>query len=85
MLDNKLQWKTHVEVTRVKLSKAIGIIAKTRYFVTNTILTNLYYALFNSHIEYNLLNWCSADKTTLEPIKKESERSCTNHFLQKQV
>jgi hypothetical protein len=68
ILDNKLSWKAHIQITKTKLSKVIGMIAKTRYFVTNTVLLNLYYSFFQSHINYNLLNWSSAKTTHLHPI-----------------
>ena len=68
ILDNQLSWKSHIQIIKTKLSKAIGMIAKTRYFVTNTVLLNLYYSFFQSHINYNLLNWSSAKTTHLHPI-----------------
>ena len=69
-IDNKLSWKTHISITKTKLSRGIGMIAKTRYFVTDTVLRNLYYSFFLSHINYNLLNWSTAATTNLDTIRK---------------
>ena len=69
-IDNKLNWKKHISITKTKLSKATGMIAKTRHFVTDTVLLNLYYSFFLSHINYNLLNWSTAENTNLDTIRK---------------
>ena len=73
-MDNKLNWKAHIQVVKTKLSKAIGMIAKTRYFVTSSVLQNLYFSFFQSHINYNLLNWSSAKTTHLEPVRKSVKK-----------
>ena len=69
LIDNKLTWKPHIQYIKTKLSRATGIISKIRYFSTDNVLLNLYYSFVQSHINYNLLNWSSADKTTLNPIR----------------
>ena len=69
MLDNKLNWKAHIQLIKTKLSKATGIIARTRHYATDQVLLNLYYSLFHSHMEYNLLNWSAATKSNLDPIR----------------
>ena len=68
LIDNKLNWKSHTQFVKTKLSRAIGIISKIRYFSTEDVLLNLYYSFVQSHINYNLLNWSCANKTTLNPI-----------------
>ena len=68
ILDNKLNWKAQIQVIKTKLSKATGMIAKARHYVTKPVLLNLYYAFFQSHINYNLLNWSSAKITILQTI-----------------
>ena len=50
------------------------MIAKTRYFVTNTVLQNLYYSFFQSHVNYNLLNWSAAKTTNLNPIRNSVKK-----------
>ena len=74
ILDNQLSWKAHIQITKTKLSKVIGMIAKTRYFVTNSVLLNLYYSFFQSHINYNLLNWSSAKMTHIQTIRQSVKR-----------
>ena len=68
LIDNKLNWKSHIQFVKTKLSRATGIISKIRYFSTEDVLINLYYSFVQSHINYNLLNWSCANKTTLNTI-----------------
>ena len=53
-IDNKLNWKNHIEHVRTKLSKGNGMISKIRYYVNERCLLNLFYAFIQSHINYNL-------------------------------
>ena len=68
MIDNKLNWKFHIEHVRAKLSRGNGMISKVRYYVNEQCLLNLYYSFIQSHINYNLLNWTSTYPTLLNNI-----------------
>ena len=57
ILDNKLNWKAHVNELAKKLSRSIGLIAKIRPFCTLNVLRSLYFSLFNSHLSYGLSVW----------------------------
>ena len=69
LIDNKLNWKCHIEYVRTKLSRAIGIISKIRYFTTKNVLLNLYYSLVQSYTNYSLLNWSATPTTNLDCIR----------------
>ena len=69
LIDNKLNWKHHIQYIKTKLSKSIGILCRIRHFATKTILTSLYYSFIQSYIDYNLLNWSSTCATNLNPIR----------------
>ena len=75
MIDNKLNWKQHIQYIKMKLSRATGIISKLRYFAPKTILTSLYYSLIQSYINYNLLNWSSTSPTNLDSIRLSTKRA----------
>ena len=43
---DKLTWSDHIVYIKTKISKSIGILLKTRNFLTKNTLRNLYYTLF---------------------------------------
>ena len=69
LIDNKLNWKKHIHYVTIKLSKAIGILSKIRYYTPKHVLINLYYSFIQSHLNYGLLNWSSTATTNLECIR----------------
>ena len=69
-LDNKLNWKKHLENVEIKLSKASHIISKIRHYVDLSTLKMLYYSLAFPHINYCLTAWGGTHKTSIMPIIK---------------
>ena len=69
MIDEKLNWKQHINQLNTKISKSIGILYKLRYLVPKSTLVTLYNSFIQSHVLYGLLNWGCANKTTLESLK----------------
>ena len=45
-------WKHHVNHAAVKLNRAISLLFKIRNFVNVNTLKTIYYAIFDSHIDY---------------------------------
>ena len=56
-IDNKLNWKTHINDIALKLIRANAMLYKVRDFVDAGILKSIYYALFASHIYYACIIW----------------------------
>ena len=75
IIDNKLDWKTHIQAVNTKLSKGIGLLSRVRHYVPKNVLKSLYYSFINPHIEYNLLNWSCTSKTNLECIKTSMKKA----------
>lgn len=69
ILDNNLSWQPHIESISKKLSKACGIIYKLRHYVPLSTLKLIYYSMFNSILQYSLLNWGRAANCHLQKIK----------------
>ena len=44
IIDNRLTWKPHIQHIKTKLSRALGIISKIRYFSSENVLLDLYYS-----------------------------------------
>ena len=73
-IDSTLTWKTHIENLSTKISKAIGLLYKIRYFVNIKIMRMLYYSLIYSHLTYAVEVWGSADSTYLNRILMQQKR-----------
>ena len=52
VIDEFLHWKTHFTILRAKLERSIGRLAKLRYFVSAILLRIVYYAIFDSYLQY---------------------------------
>ena len=70
VINNKLNWKSHIEYINHKINIGIGIIKKLRYSVREETLINLYHTLIKPHIDYGILAWASANKTSLKTIEQ---------------
>ena len=57
MVDEHLNWKTHIKSVCMKLSKASGILHRVRYQLTQKTLMNLYYTLCYHHMIYCVSMW----------------------------
>ena len=68
ILDDKLNWSSHVSYVHSKLCKASHIISKLRYYVSLSALKMVYYSLVHSNISYCISAWGSAPKSTFNPL-----------------
>ena len=69
VIDEKLNWKDHVDYVCKKVSKACGILAKIRHCASVELQRDIYYALFYSYIRYGITIWGNACETTLSPLQ----------------
>ena len=58
-IDNKLNFKTHIEKITSKISRSVGILNKLRYTFPTSSLVDLYFALVHSHFLFGLTIWGS--------------------------
>ena len=75
ILDSKLSWTQHIQYVNLKLSKGIGILCKLRHLVTKQMLRSLYFTFVQPHIDYGLINWGCANKTSLDSVKKNIKKA----------
>ena len=54
-LDESLSFNCHIKNLIKRLSQSVGILAKVKPFLNTKALLNLYYAIFHSHLQYNLI------------------------------
>ena len=52
LLHENLQWQTHINSLITKLSTAVGLLSKIRYYVPKYLLRTIYFSIFNSHMIY---------------------------------
>ena len=69
--DSNLNWKSHIHVPGIKISRGIGILAKIRHLVNSNMLSQLYYSL----VFPGLLVWGNTYQTTLKPIVSLQKRA----------
>ena len=70
IIDNKLTWSDHIIYIKNKISKSIGIIHKTRNFLTKNTLTNLYYTFVYPYLIYCVEIWGNTNDIHLDPLIK---------------
>ena len=56
-LNETLTWNDHIQLTSVKISRAIGVMGRLRSFLPRSILLTIYHSLIACHFNYNLLVW----------------------------
>ena len=57
LIDSQLTFKYHIDELNKKVSRAIGILYKLRYFVTSIILCDVYYAIIYPFLLYGIMIW----------------------------
>ena len=68
LIDKNLNWKVHIDLIALKISKAIGMIAKLRHFVPFSILVKLYQSLISPFLMYGISSWSHASQSNLEKL-----------------
>ena len=67
-LDDNLTWKRHISLLASKLSKSIGIIHKSRFFLSTQSLRTLYNSMILPYLYYCNLAWGGTYKANLQRI-----------------
>ena len=70
ILDENLSWQSQINVLLTKLSRSTGVISKMRHYLSYRTMLSVYYALFDSHINYcsQVLGYITQE--TLSKIEK---------------
>ena len=68
-IDNKLNWKMHIDYVSGKIARGIGILIKSRKVLSNECMTNLYYAFIYPYLIYCNHIWGNTYKTTLSKLQ----------------
>ena len=74
MLDNKVNWKDHINDIPGKVSRGIGMILKARRHLTKKALMTLYYSFIYPYLTYCNHIWGSTYQTNLMKLQKLQNR-----------
>ena len=69
-LDEKLQWISHINYVKAKISKGIGIICKAKKVVKLSTLITLYNSFIYPYLIYCIESWGTATNTHLHCLIK---------------
>ena len=86
LMDQHLSWKYQVSHVSKKISRGVGILAKLKHYLPNYLLSNIYYCLVYSYLNYGIHAWGSAspsDTKCLLVLQKKAVRILTgNQYFQ---
>ena len=70
LIDDKLQWKNHIEISCSKLSRGSWVINNIRPFFNINTLLIIYYSLIYPDIQHCITSWGGASAKALNPLIK---------------
>ena len=83
-IQENLSWIPHIQSITTKISKNIGIIAKSRHSLDRSTLSVLYNSLILPYLQYCTIIWGSSYTTHLHPLLRRHENyhafSCSHSF-----
>ena len=81
VLDDKLSWEGHIEHISKKLASANFAINSSKNFVPIKIRKNIYYSLFDSHLNFGNLLWGCAKSKLLHKVENLQKKCIRNVCL----
>ena len=57
LMDQHLPWDQHLKMTKQKLSRVNGLLAKVRYYLSPKLMRTHYFSIFESHLRYGCQIW----------------------------
>ena len=76
VLDSNLSWNLHIQKTKMKMSKTIGVLLKARRVFNSSILLTLYYSFVYPYISYCIEVWGNAAKKYTDSLLKLQKLCC---------
>ena len=67
-IDDQLNWQPHTEQLNRKLKSCCGRLYRLVGFLPPTLYSEIYHALFESHLAYGISVWGGVSNATLEPL-----------------
>ena len=70
IIDNKLNFQSHIHTTENKGARAVGILTKVRCLFPSSTLLLLYFALIHPHLLFGLVLWGNTNSTYLAKLQR---------------
>ena len=74
IIDELLSFQQHIMYVKGKVARGLGILYKTKKYLHQKTLTQLYNAFIYPHLTYCIPVWGNACKTYLDPLVKIQKR-----------
>ena len=74
LLHEHLNWQPHIDSLVTKLSKAVSLLSKIRYYVPRYLLRTIYFSIFNSHMIYTCQIW-GQNKCKIKKISELQDKA----------
>ena len=68
-VDENLEWKEHIHIISGKISRSIGILSKSMFYLSKETLFKLYFSLVYPYLYYGNIIWGCTYGTNLERLK----------------
>ena len=68
VVDSKLKFDAHIKIVLNKTSKTVGLFYKTKHFLSQDLLTLLYYSLIYPYLLYGNAIWGGTFASHIQPI-----------------
>ena len=81
MINQNLNWSTHINALKRKLSRNIGILRLLKTKLPYKVLTSLYYTLIHPHLNYMILLWGQDNDIVLKKQKQALRLIHCSHYL----
>ena len=80
MIDENLNWKSHIDLLINNISKNVGILYKASKLLNFNCLKNIYFALIHSYVNYANIAWGSYCRTYLNKIHLKQKQAVRTIF-----
>ena len=75
IIDESLDWKTHINNKALKVSRGVGIMSKLKYVVPKKVLMLLYNSIILPHLSYCNIVWGNSYSSHLTELKLLQKRA----------
>lgn len=78
-IDSDLSWKSHINKIAGKISRTVGILARLKHQLPQSVLLNIYNGLVVPQINYSILCWGFVNTKRIFLLQKKAIRFITQH------
>ena len=75
-VDENLSWNVHIDNIAKKIASGIGILRRSRPFVTFEVLSTIYGTLVQPYFDYCSIVWGNCNNSLATKLQKTSKSCC---------